>query len=71
MVPELTRHLYIVLFMHTQLFYWAAQILHRVFDIPIWIPALHLDDDDDVELISQTNLYQSTYSKRSCLNCVC
>ena len=33
--------------MHTQLFYWAAQILQRVFDIPIWISTLHLDDDDD------------------------
>ena len=43
----MTRHLYIVLIMHTQLFYWAAQILHRVFDISIWIPTLHLDDDDD------------------------
>ena len=22
--------------MHTQLFYWAAQILHRVFEVSIW-----------------------------------
>ena len=43
----MTRHVYIVLIMHTKLFYWAAQILHRVFDIPIWIPTLHLDDDDN------------------------
>ena len=43
----MTRHMYIVLIMHTQLFYWAAQILQRVFDIPIWISTLHLDDDDD------------------------
>ena len=37
--------------MHTQLFYWAAQILHRVFDIPIWIPTLHLVDDVDDEIL--------------------
>ena len=32
---------------HTQLFLWAAQILHRDCDIPIWISTLHMNDDDD------------------------
>ena len=25
----------------------AIKVSHRVFDIPIWIPTLHLDDDED------------------------
>ena len=75
------RDLLIVLIMHTQLFYWAAQILHKIFDIPIWISTLQLDDDgDDDEAnrvdpvcksvkkrLYQVNCYMTTLHSNDCI----
>ena len=40
---QMKRHIVNSFRLHTQPFYWAVQVSHRVFDIPIWISIIHLD----------------------------
>ena len=54
--------------LHIHHFYWAAQILHMVFDIPILISTLHLDDDDadDNVAILKRYSYVSAHASNYC-----
>ena len=64
--------------MPTQLFYWAAQILHKVFDIPKWISTLHLDDEDEANRVDpvcksvkrrlyKVKCYMATLNSNDCI----